>query len=98
MLSKNRHSVYLRKNRDSDLIDYINKMLERHSFSEILRSLMRDGIKYREVKHDNTVRIYDTYTRQEDVKRDVNPLSLDDIKLGKIEMSEEELRNRFDGL
>lgn len=43
-----RKSVYLRKGKDQDIIEYIEPKMKYHDFSGIIRDLVRDGIRYRQ--------------------------------------------------
>jgi hypothetical protein len=42
-----RRAIYFSKRKDKDILDFIEPMMERYDFSEIIRELVRDGIKYR---------------------------------------------------
>jgi len=44
---KKRNALYLR-DRDKDIVDFIEPLLTRYDFSSIVRELIRDGIKYRQ--------------------------------------------------
>lgn len=98
-----RKSVYFRKGKDKDLIKYINNLLEHQDFSEIARSLMRDGIKYRKKTHNNPTYIPTSNTchKEDDFKvkqssESTSKPSINDIELVKKETPKEDLCNRLD--
>lgn len=98
-----RRSVYFRKGKDKDLVKYINKLLDKHDFSEIARGLMRDGIKYRRIKHNNSTHTPTPESHYEIIKstvpqapKPVNHTPISDIELIKKEVSREDLSNRLD--
>lgn len=98
-----RRSVYFRPVKDKDLNDYVNKLLQYHDFSEIARGLMRDGIKFREGIHSNKhlsmsePHINNNQNSSESANIPSNPTPIPDIKLNKIEVSEDVLKSRLDG-
>ena len=47
--SKNRRTLYLRPNKDVDIIEFVSPLLEHGDFSQIIRELVRDGIKFRQL-------------------------------------------------
>lgn len=87
-----RHSIYLRKGKDRDLISYINGLLPDHDFAEIVRDLMRDGIKYRKQKVETDSYNKPTNSINPPITNSFSP----DIKLAKMEVSEDDLKGRLD--
>lgn len=95
-----RKSIYFRKDKDKDLISYISKLLTIHDFAEIARGLMRDGIKYREMRHNNSTYAPTPDTHQNN-SQNYTPspsksFSVPDMELKKKQISKEELRDRLD--
>lgn len=88
--SNGRRSIYLRKTKDKDLIQYIDPLLERHDFSDIVRDLMRDGIKYRENKEHALVLQNNQFTHPQ------NKQTFEDIKITRKEVDEEDIKKRID--
>lgn len=84
---KKRNTLYLGE-RDKDIIDVVEPLLERYDFSSIIRELVRDGIKYRQggVLQSNTFPI----APQEEVLQSNTPL------IKKKEISDDELEDRLD--
>lgn len=94
-----RKSIYFRRDKDMDLISYISNLLTIHDFAEIARGLMRDGIKYRELKHNNPTQ--STPTTHPNIPTNVNsdstkPLLIPNLNLEKQQLSDEELKGRLD--
>lgn len=87
---KGRRSLYLRERKDKDIINYVESMIDRHDFSDIVRDLMRDGIRFREGEQMNVLQS-NTFTHTPFTE------SFDDIKLEKKEVSEDDIKARMDG-
>lgn len=89
-----RHSIYLRKGKDQDLINYIDSLLPSYDFATVARSLMRDGIKYRNPSKtpvENT-----TYPAAPTVISAEQETEIPPIKFDKTEVSKDELISRLD--
>jgi hypothetical protein len=84
---KKRNTLYLGE-RDKDIIDVVEPLLERYDFSSIIRELVRDGIKYRQgvVLQSNTFPV----APQEEVLQSNTHL------IKKKEISDDELEERLD--
>lgn len=89
--SKGRRSLYLRVRKDSDLIQYINPLLNNYDFSDIVRDLMRDGIRYRNKGEQTNV------LRSNQFAQVGNKGTLDDVQITKKEVNKDDLRERMDG-
>lgn len=87
---KGRRSLYLRERKDKDIIQYIDSLLDKHDFSDIVRDLMRDGIKFRKGEQVNVLQS-NTFTHTPITE------SFEDIELTKKEVSEEDIKARMDG-
>ena len=84
--SKNYYSLYLRPMRDDDIREYIESLCEyKGDRSDIVRELVRDGIKYRSLQN-------------KDVKSQTIPTEVVNkkIELKKVEVSDDDLENRLD--
>jgi len=93
----NRYSLYIRPSKDSDILDYLKPLLEREEFSLVVRSLIRDGIKYRSVEYKplsqpsaSPQHFFNNTNTQS------NTLDFSDIKMEKKELDPEELDKRLD--
>lgn len=93
-----RKSLYLSGVRDKDILEYIEPLTNHYDFSQVIRELVRDGIKYRRgasrINEVNT----DTGTNK-NVLQSVTPTSkpsLAHITLKKKEIKDEDLESRLD--
>jgi len=96
---KQRNTLYLSPIRDSDIISYVSPLLYHYDFSQIIRDLVRDGIKYRKgeiTKKTETVSIQ-SHTSPIIQESNTTPKpSLKHIKLEKVEVNDKDLEDRLD--
>lgn len=85
-----RRSLYLRGRKDRDIIQYIESLMDKHDFTDIVRDLLRDGIAYRNREQMNVL-------QSNQITHTETTESFDDIKLIKKEVSEDEIKERIDG-
>lgn len=83
--NKKRRPVYLSPTKDADLINYIEPLEKKYSFSSIMKELARDGIKFRSAPNNfqNPVILSNTSP----------PVN---IELKRKEVTDEELENLLD--
>jgi hypothetical protein len=84
-----RRTLYLRPNKDTDIIKYIEPLLENDDFSSVIRSLVRDGIKFRTTGVPTAPVVYQAGLQS-------HPQPIEKMPLKKKEVSEEELEDRLD--
>lgn len=97
MKIKKRNALYLGE-RDRDIIEYLEPLVTHYDFSSIVRSLIRDGIKYREMTKQNTEgSLSFGLPSSPNVEQSHTP-KIDDIQLDKVQVSEDELDELFDSL
>lgn len=75
-------------------MDYIHPLLDRYDFSEIIRDLVRDGIKYRTEPKVMASPVVGGTVLQSNTPAPAP--SLQGIKLGKAEVRDEDLEDRLD--
>ncbi len=83
------------KEKDRDIIEYINPLLNKYSFSAAIRELVRDGIRYRDKPVTSSL---NQYVPQEVLQSNPSPLSssLQNVKLEEKEMSFSDIESRLD--
>lgn len=55
MTMGNRRPLYLSKDKDKDILEFIEPLLNKYNFSAAIRELVRDGIRYRKYIKNNVV-------------------------------------------
>lgn len=96
-----RKTIYLSRRKDLDLIEY-SLQLNHYDFSHAVKSLMRDGIEYRE-KHAQIDKVIQSNTmshtpniQQNQPPPDKQKTDFSDVELTRKEVSDDELERRLD--
>lgn len=93
-MTSTRRTLYLRPQKDSDILTFIEPLLKMYDFSHIIRELVRDGIKFRSSSRE-IVQQPNTFVP---IRTDLqsNTPSFDDIKLEKKQASLDDLNKALD--
>ncbi len=85
-----RQSVYFSDTKDKDLIEYLSPLVEHKNFSQIIKELVRDGIKFRNNPNPQNVIQSNTITNNSFS----NPLQ--NIELKQKEVSDDDIESMLD--
>lgn len=95
-----RKSLYLSGVRDKDILEYIEPLTNHYDFSQVIRELVRDGIKYRRgASRAGEVNINTNTNSNTNVIQSMTPTSeqsMGHIILKKKEVKDEDLESRLD--
>ncbi|QEG13660.1 hypothetical protein MARVELLAND_138 [Bacillus phage vB_BspM_MarvelLand] len=104
-----RQSLYLRETLDADILLVVEPLMQTASFAHVIRELVRDGIKYRELQKSG--KMYDNRTQSNTPSKPYKPKAsgvkyekvpqsntkpLMNIKLEKKEVSNKEIESKLD--
>lgn len=85
-----RQPIYFSDSKDADLIKYLSPLLKHKSFSQLIKELVRDGIKYRH--NPKPEKVLQSITPNLHAE---NP-PLQNIELRQKEISNDDIENRLD--
>jgi len=104
-----RQSLYLRETLDADILVVVEPLLKQASFAHVIRELVRDGIKYRELQKSGKMydKVPQSNTPTKPYKPKVSGAKYDNrtqsitkplinIKLEKKEVSNKEIESKLD--
>lgn len=104
-----RQSLYLRERLDADILDVVEPLMKHASFAHVIRELIRDGIKYREMQKSGTM--YEKVTQSNTVSKPYKPKAsgvkyenipqsntkpLMNVQIKKKEMSKQDIESKLD--
>lgn len=104
-----RQSLYLRETLDADILLVVEPLMQHASFAHVIRELIRDGIKYREIQKNG--RMYEKVPQSNTPSKPYKPKAsgvkyekvpqsntkpLMNIKLEKKEVSNKEIESKLD--